>query len=100
MGRPLITRLGHGWLVALTDPHGQQRQYRAFPTKFVMDDGVTYLHGWDVEVLVDSKGARADYHPYWRDLRESGLVVPDVRTYFETLLRYCVESNWGKKRLS
>ena len=32
-----------------------------------------------------------------RDLRASGLQVPSVREYFETLLRFCVASDWGKR---
>lgn len=44
-------------------------------------------------------GASFDTSEARRDLRDSGLAVPDVRDYFGTLLRYCVESDWGKRRL-
>ena len=31
------------------------------------------------------------------DLRGSGVEIPDVRQHFLTLLRYCVDSDWGRR---
>lgn len=44
-----------------------------------------------------SHGAAFDTQHTRRDLQGSGLEIPDVRQYFLTLLRYCVDSDWGKK---
>ena len=44
-----------------------------------------------------SHGAAFDTSQTRRDLAASGLEIPDVRQYFLTLLRYCVDSDWGKK---
>ncbi len=44
-----------------------------------------------------SHGAAFDTSHTRRDLAGSGLEIPDVRQYFLTLLRYCVDSDWGKK---
>ncbi len=58
----------------------------------ILDAGRVYVPYMNYQASFDTKNAR-------RDLRDSGLVVPDVRTYFETLLRYCVDSNWGKRKV-
>jgi thioester reductase-like protein len=57
-----------------------------------LEAGRVYVPYLNYSASFDTTNAR-------RDLRESGLLVPDVRTYFETLLRYCVESNWGKRKV-
>lgn len=44
-----------------------------------------------------SHGAAFDTSHTRQDLRASGLEIPDVRQYFLTLLRYCVDSDWGRK---
>lgn len=43
-----------------------------------------------------SHGAAFDTSNTRRDLRQSGIEIPDVRQYFLTLLRYCVDSDWGR----
>jgi thioester reductase-like protein len=58
-----------------------------------LEAGRVYVPYLNYQASFDTSNAR-------RDLRDSGLTVPDVRGYFETLLRYCVESNWGRKRPS
>jgi len=58
-----------------------------------LDTGRVYVPYLNYQASFDTSNAR-------RDLRESGLTVPDVRTYFATLLKYCVDSNWGKRRIS
>jgi hypothetical protein len=32
------------------------------------------------------------------DLNASGLEAPSVKQYFHTIMRFCVDSNWGRKR--
>lgn len=32
-----------------------------------------------------------------RDLRPLDITVPDVKDYFTTLLRYCIDSDWGRR---
>jgi len=32
-----------------------------------------------------------------RGLEGTGITVPRVETYFETLFRFCRETDWGKK---
>lgn len=44
-----------------------------------------------------SHGAAFDTSHTRRDLAGTGIEIPDVRQYFLTLLRYCVDSDWGKK---
>jgi nucleoside-diphosphate-sugar epimerase len=58
-----------------------------------LDTGRVYVPYLNYRGSFDTTNAR-------RDLRDSGVRVPDVRGYFETLLRYCVESNWGKKKIT
>jgi hypothetical protein len=65
--------------------HGKRRA--------ALEAGRVYVPYLNYQASFDTSNAR-------RDLRESGLTVPDVRGYFETLLRFCVESNWGRKKLS
>lgn len=56
----------------------------------VLDAGRVYVPYLNYRASFDTTNAR-------RDLRASGLQVPSVREYFETLLRYCVASDWGKR---
>lgn len=56
----------------------------------VLDSGRVYVPYLNYRASFDTTNAR-------RDLRPSGLQVPSVREYFETLLRYCVASDWGKR---
>lgn len=44
-----------------------------------------------------SHGAAFDTRNTRADLRQSGLEIPDVRQYFLTLLRYCKDSDWGRR---
>ncbi len=44
-----------------------------------------------------SHGAAFDTSHTRTDLRGSGVEIPDVRQYFLTLLRYCVDSDWGRR---
>ncbi len=44
-----------------------------------------------------SHGAAFDTSHTRRDLAGTGIEIPDVRQYFLTLLRYCVDSDWGKR---
>jgi hypothetical protein len=55
-----------------------------------LDSGRVYIPYLNYRASFDTTHAR-------RDLAPMGLGVPDVAQYFETLLRYCVESDWGKK---
>ena len=64
-----------------------------FGRRQALDAGRVYVPYLNYQASFDTSNAR-------RDLRDSGVTVPDVQGYFETLLRYCVESNWGKRRLS
>lgn len=57
-----------------------------------LETGRVYVPYLNYGASFDTRNAR-------QDLRESGLAVPDVRDYFETLMRYCVESDWGKRRV-
>ena len=56
----------------------------------VLDSGRVYVPYLNYRASFDTTNAR-------RDLRAAGLKVPSVREYFETLLRYCVASDWGKR---
>lgn len=55
-----------------------------------LDAGRVYVPYLNYRGSFDTSEAR-------RDLSTSGLHIPDVRDYFQTLLRYCVESDWGKR---
>lgn len=56
----------------------------------VLDAGRIYVPYLNYRGSFDTTNAR-------RDLRASGLQVPSVREYFETLMRFCVASDWGKR---
>lgn len=56
----------------------------------VLDAGRIYVPYLNYRGSFDTTKAR-------RDLRASGLQVPSVREYFETLMRFCVASDWGKR---
>lgn len=55
-----------------------------------LDTGRVYVPYLSYAASFDTQNAR-------RDLRGLGLPIPDVSTYFETLMRYCVDSDWGRK---
>lgn len=55
-----------------------------------LDTGRVYVPYLNYRGSFDTSHARAD-------LAASGLRIPDVRDYFQTLMRYCVESDWGKR---
>ncbi len=57
-----------------------------------LDAGRVYVPYLNYRASFDTTSAR-------RDLQASGLKVPNVREYFETLLRFCVDSDWGKRPL-
>jgi long-chain acyl-CoA synthetase len=57
-----------------------------------LDSGRVYVPYLNYRASFDTSSVR-------RDLRPSGLSAPNVRDYFQTLLRYCVESDWGRKKL-
>jgi hypothetical protein len=58
-----------------------------------LDTGRVYVPYLNYQGSFDTQNARRDLAPF-------GLQVPDVSQYFERLLRYCVESDWGKKQSS
>ena len=55
-----------------------------------LDAGRVYVPYLNYRASFDTTSAR-------RDLQASGLKIPNVREYFDTLLRFCVESDWGKR---
>lgn len=55
-----------------------------------LDAGRVYVPYLNYRGSFDTTNAR-------RDLADTGLKIPDVNEYFLTLLRYCVESDWGKR---
>ena len=58
-----------------------------------LDTGRVYVPYLNYQGSFDTQNARRDLAPF-------GLQVPDVSQYFERLLRYCVDSDWGKKQTS
>ncbi len=58
-----------------------------------LEIGRVYIPYLNYQAHFDTTNAR-------RDLRASGLSVPNVPNYFQTLLRYCVTSNWGKRDIA
>jgi thioester reductase-like protein len=55
-----------------------------------LDAGRVYVPYLNYRASFDTSNAR-------RDLAASGLAIPDVAQYFDTLLRFCVETDWGKR---
>lgn len=55
-----------------------------------LDAGRVYVPYLNYRAVFDTTNLQAA-------LAETGLVAPDVRTYFHRLLRYCVDSDWGNR---
>lgn len=55
-----------------------------------LDAGRVYVPYLDYRALFDTTNTRTA-------LASSALAFPSVRTYFKRLLRFCVESDWGKR---
>lgn len=58
--------------------------------RVALDAGRVYVPYLSYRGSFDTSHAR-------KDLAASGLRIPEVRDYFHTLMRYCVESDWGKR---
>lgn len=55
-----------------------------------LDVGRVYIPYLNYRASFDTRNTR-------RDLAGSGVAVPEVSSYFRTLLRYCVQTDWGKR---
>jgi thioester reductase-like protein len=58
--------------------------------RLALDAGRVYVPYLNYRASFDTSNAR-------RDLAGAGLHIPDARDYFHTLMRYCIESDWGKR---
>lgn len=64
-----------------------------------LDTGRVYVPYLSHGAMFDTSHTRADLRAC-AAAGQPALEVPDVRQYFLTLLRYCVESDWGKKAVA